>query len=258
MEPTLHSLNMNHRYRSMPNLPDAVQEEDVPFISRSVFHGSMLQLPTDSNDMQQFYAIYNDLRGGRDGEADFNADSPLSSLDDGANYGKRESDVQSDFGSDMNFYTGDNQTNADRETERDLEVAAFYGITLDNLLEYSVKELNRALIEKDVPKEICQRLKACRRRVKNRRAAQICREKRQSYYEDLEKTMQTLKTRNDQLLQELTILKRENEELRQTLRLRANTEPQTRASVHDFVYTQPLSGGDFQDSFQESKWPRVC
>jgi chromosome condensin MukBEF ATPase and DNA-binding subunit MukB len=83
-------------------------------------------------------------------------------------------------------------------------------VTDDELSSLNIKDLNRKLKEKGLPKETIEKLKQRRRTLKNRKYATDCREKKDT-------EVQTLEVSKDAETESIDNLEKENDELREKL-----------------------------------------
>jgi len=83
-------------------------------------------------------------------------------------------------------------------------------VTDDELASLNIKDLNRKLKEKGLPKETIEKLKQRRRTLKNRKYATDCREKKDT-------EVQTLEVAKDSETDAIDNLEKENDELREKL-----------------------------------------
>lgn len=83
-------------------------------------------------------------------------------------------------------------------------------VTDDELASLNIKDLNRKLKEKGLPKETIEKLKQRRRTLKNRKYATDCREKKDT-------EVQTLEVSKDAETESIDNLEKENDELREKL-----------------------------------------
>jgi len=99
----------------------------------------------------------------------------------------------------------------DQEMEEVMEENAYSSIvTDDELASLNIKDLNRKLKEKGLPKETIEKLKQRRRTLKNRKYATDCREKKDT-------EVQTLEVAKDSVTDDIDNLEKENDELREKL-----------------------------------------
>lgn len=92
----------------------------------------------------------------------------------------------------------------------EMEEQPFGVVSDDELASLNIKDLNRKLKEKGLPKDTIEKLKQRRRTLKNRKYATDCREKKDT-------EVQTLELTKDSETDSLENLEKDNEELREKL-----------------------------------------
>merc|ERR1711988_1422852 len=98
------------------------------------------------------------------------------------------------------------------EDQQNMDDTNQYGgiVSDDELASLNIKDLNRKLKEKGLPKETIEKLKQRRRTLKNRKYATDCREKKDT-------EVQTLEVSKDAETESIDNLEKENDELREKL-----------------------------------------
>jgi len=179
----------------------------------SLFHCShdvleVIQLSTG----QKFSDCYTDFGLFNPFDA-FSQDNLLSSLDSRL----EESNTGDSTASQSPQFFNNNKSNskldnlATTEGMETLEENAFTSIVSDDeLASLNIKDLNRKLKEKGLPKDTIEKLKQRRRTLKNRKYATDCREKKDT-------EVQSLEVSKDSEADHIDGLEKENEELRDKL-----------------------------------------
>merc|ERR1711988_1811854 len=98
------------------------------------------------------------------------------------------------------------------EDQQNMDDTNQYGgiVSDDELASLNIKDLNRKLKERGLPKETIEKLKQRRRTLKNRKYATDCREKKDT-------EVQTLEVSKDAETESIDNLEKENDELREKL-----------------------------------------